>query len=118
VTNTAQPGIFAAGKWARHWSSTAPPGLFAALGNSFKLAGVGACLLLSFIAAFDEFLFALFLGDNEVTLPVYMWTQVRSPETLPTILALGAVIFLGSILLIGTAEWLRRMGDQQSKNIA
>ena len=94
--------------WMTFWRVTFP----------LILPGVGACLLLSFTASFDEFLFALFLGGNEVTLPVYMWTQVRFPQTLPTILALGTCIFLGSILLIGTAEWLRRMGNQQTKNIA
>lgn len=88
--------------WMTFWRVTFP----------LILPGVGACLLLSFTASFDEFLFALFLGGNDVTLPVYMWTQVRFPKTLPTILALGTCIFLGSMLLIGTAEWLRRMGVQ------
>ena len=71
-------------------------------------------LILSFTASFDEFLFALFLGGNDVTLPVYMWTQVRFPQTLPTILALGTCMFLASVLPIGTAEWPRRMGTQQN----
>ena len=39
-------------------------------------------------------------------------------ENNPTVLALEVCIFMTSILLIGTAEWLRRMGDQQTKNIA
>ena len=86
--------------WMTFWRVTFP----------LILPGVGACFLLSFTASFDEFLFALFLGGNQVTLPVYMWTQVRFPQTLPTILALGTCIFLGSVLLIGSAEWLRRMG--------
>jgi spermidine/putrescine transport system permease protein len=88
--------------WMTFWRVTFP----------LILPGIGACLILSFTASFDEFLFALFLGGNKVTLPVYMWTQVRFPQTLPTILALGTCIFLGSVLLIGTAEWLRRMGTQ------
>lgn len=88
--------------WMTFWRVTFP----------LILPGLGACLLLSFTTSFDEFLFALFLGGNEVTLPVYMWTQVRFPQTLPTVLALGTCIFLGSIVLIGTAEWLRRMGSQ------
>ena len=88
--------------WMTFWRVTFP----------LILPGLGACLLLSFTASFDEFLFALFLGGNEVTLPVYMWTQIRFPQTLPTVLALGTCIFLGSVALIGTAEWLRRMGGQ------
>ncbi len=92
--------------WSTFWRVTFP----------LILPGVGACLLLSFTASFDEFLFALFLGGNDITLPVYMWTQVRFPQTLPTILALGTCIFLGSVVLIGTAEWLRRMGTQPVKD--
>ena len=91
--------------WITFWRVTFP----------LILPGIGACLILTFTASFDEFLFALFLGGNDVTLPVYMWTQVRFPQTLPTILALGTCIFLGSVLLIGTAEWLRRMGMQPDK---
>ena len=50
-----------------------------------------------------------------MTLPVYRWTRVRFPQTLPTILALGTCIFPGSVLLpTGTAEWLRRMSMQQA----
>jgi len=93
--------------WSTFWRVTFP----------LIFPGVGACLLLSFTASFDEFLFALFLGGNDVTLPVYMWTQVRFPQTLPTILALGTCIFLGSVVLIGTAEWLRRMGTQPTDAI-
>jgi len=91
--------------WVTFWRVTFP----------LILPGIGACMILTFTASFDEFLFALFLGGNQVTLPVYMWTQVRFPQTLPTILALGTCIFLGSILLIGTAEWLRRMGTQPAR---
>jgi spermidine/putrescine transport system permease protein len=94
--------------WMTFWRITFP----------LILPGIGACLILSFISSFDEFVYALFLGGNEVTLPVFMWTQVRFPQTLPTILALGSCIFLGSATLILTAEWLRRMGAQQTKNIA
>ena len=70
-----------------------------------------------FISSFDEFLYAYFLGGNHVTLPVYMWTQVRFPQTLPTILAVGSCIFMLSASLLLTAEWLRRMGSRQTKGV-
>ncbi len=76
------------------------------------LPAICASLLLTFTASFDEFLFAFFLGGNKVTLPVFIWTQVRFPETLPSVLALGAMIFMVSIVLIVTAEFLRRSGDR------
>lgn len=88
--------------WMTFWRITFP----------LILPGVGAAFLLSFTTSFDEFLYALFLGGNQVTLPVFMYTQTRFPDTLPTVLALGSCIFLGSAALLGTAEWLRRMGAQ------
>ena len=91
--------------WMTFWRITFP----------LILPGIGACLILSFISSFDEFLYALFLGGNQVTLPVFMWTQVRFPQTLPTILALGSCIFLGSATLILIAEWLRRMGVKETR---
>jgi spermidine/putrescine transport system permease protein len=94
--------------WMTFWRITFP----------LILPAVAACLILSFISSFDEFIYALFLGGNQMTLPVYMWTQVRFPDTLPTILALGSCIFMGSAILILTAERLRRMGTQQAKSIA
>jgi spermidine/putrescine transport system permease protein len=94
--------------WMTFWRVTFP----------LILPGVGASLLLSFTTSFDEFLYALFLGGNDVTLPVFMFTQTRFPQTLPTVLALGSCIFLGSAILLGTAEWLRRMGNQQTRETA
>ena len=76
------------------------------------LPAVVAAFLLTFTASFDEFLFAFFLGGNQVTLPVFIWTQVRFPQTLPSVLALGALIFMVSIILIVTAEFFRRSGDR------
>ena len=94
--------------WMTFWRITFP----------LILPGVGAAFLLSFTASFDEFLYALFLGGNSVTLPVFMYTQTRFPQTLPTVLALGSCIFMGTAILLCTAEWLRRMGTHQTKSTA
>ena len=93
--------------WMTFWRITFP----------LILPGVGASFLLSFTASFDEFLYALFLGGNHITLPVYMYTQLRFPQTLPSVLALGSCIFLGTAVLLGTAEWLRRMGTPKTKSV-
>ena len=42
---------------------------------------------------------------------------MRFPQTLPTILALGTCIFPGTVLPIGCAEWLRRMGTQHNEGV-
>ena len=55
--------------WMTFWRITFP----------LILPGVGASLLLSFTTSFDEFLYALFLGGNNVTLPVFMF----NPDPVP-----------------------------------
>ena len=72
------------------------------------MPGVLASLLLCFMVSFDEFLLAFFLTGNQATLPVYMYSLLRFPKFLPGILALGSCILVASVVLIATAEWLRR----------
>lgn len=65
-------------------------------------------LLLCFTASFDEYVIAAFLGGSEATLPVFIFSQLRFPQKLPSVLALGSCIFLCSILMVTVAELLRR----------
>jgi spermidine/putrescine transport system permease protein len=72
------------------------------------MPGVISSLLLCFLISFDEFLMAFFLSGTEPTLPVYMFSQLRFPQKLPSVLSLAAIIIVASIGLIVLAEWLRR----------
>ena len=67
--------------WMTFWRVTFP----------LMLPGIVASLLLTFIISFDEFLMAYFLSGTEATLPIYIWGQLRFPERLPMVLALGAL---------------------------
>jgi spermidine/putrescine transport system permease protein len=86
--------------WMTFWRVTFP----------LMLPGITASLLLTFITSFDEFLVAYFLSGTEATLPVYIWGQLRFPERLPMVLALGALILAGSVALVVLAELLRNQG--------
>ncbi|MEM7172924.1 MAG: ABC transporter permease [Pseudomonadota bacterium] len=88
------------GAWMTFWRVTFP----------LILPGVIASLLLTFTISFDEFILAFFLAGNEPTLPVYMWSQLRFPASLPPVLALGSIILLASFVLVYFAEWFRRRG--------
>jgi spermidine/putrescine transport system permease protein len=79
---------------------------------TFPLAvpGLIASLLLAFTISFDEFILAFFLAGTDVTLPVFIWSQLRFPAKLPATLALGASILVVSFFLITFAEWFRRRG--------
>ena len=90
-------------EWMTFWRVTFP----------LMLPGVVASLLLTFITSFDEFLLAYFLSGTEATLPVYIWGQLRFPERLPMVLALGAIILAASVALVILAEYVRNLGARK-----
>lgn len=91
--------------WSTFWKVTFP----------LALPGIVASLLLCFTISFDEFLLAFFLAGNETTLPIFIFSQLRFPNKLPGVLALGTCILVASFLVVTFAEWLRRRGVQPSK---
>lgn len=74
------------------------------------LAGsaIGSAFTMSFLISFDEFIVAYFLAGTEPTLPLYIWSQLRFPKSLPVVMALGTLILATSVVLAGLAEILRR----------
>lgn len=74
------------------------------------MPGIISSLLLCFITSFDEFVLAFFLSGTEPTLPVYLFGQLRFPNKLPGMLALGSSILLFSAIIVLLAEALRRRG--------
>ncbi|MFT3732947.1 MAG: ABC transporter permease [Hyphomicrobium sp.] len=71
-----------------------------------------ASLLLTFTVSLDEFMLAFFLAGNETTLPLFIWSQLRFPGRLPSVLALSTCILVFSFVLVGVAEWFRRLGNR------
>jgi spermidine/putrescine transport system permease protein len=91
--------------WMTFWRVTFP----------LVAPGIISSLLLSFIVSFDEFLLSFFLQGQQPTLPVYIWSQLRFPNKLPGVLALGAVILIVSCVLVVLAEWVRQLGTTERK---
>ena len=92
--------------WITFWRVTFP----------LALPGIIASLLLCFTISFDEFMLAFFLGGDEPTLPIYMWSQLRFPAKLPSVLALGAAILMVSFVVVTFAEMVRRRGVQMQSS--
>lgn len=69
-----------------------------------------AAFLTSFTTSFDEFAVSFFLAGNEVTLPIYLYSQLRYPAALPVIVTLAAIIMTTSTIVIVLSERLRREG--------
>jgi spermidine/putrescine transport system permease protein len=84
---------------------------------TFPLAwpGIVSSLLLCFSASFDEYVVAAFLTGSQSTLPVFIFSQLRFPQLLPGVLALGSSILVGSVVIVAFAEWIRHFGAQEQK---
>jgi spermidine/putrescine transport system permease protein len=74
------------------------------------LPAVASAFMLAFLNSFDEFIVAFFLAGTQPTLPLYIWSQLRFPRSLPTVMALGTVILTVSIVIAACAELLRQRG--------
>ncbi len=72
------------------------------------MPGVISSLLICFTISLDEFIIAFFLTGTDATLPVYIWSQLRFPTRLPSVMALGTILLVLSIGLLVLAEWIRR----------
>ncbi len=95
--------------WWTFWRVTLP----------MAFPGVLASLLLCFTISFDEFIMAFFLSGTEPTLPIFIYSQLRFPNKLPGVLALGAIILMVSFIVVFFSQWLRRRGtgDTSSSGI-
>jgi len=72
------------------------------------MPSVVSSLLIAFTISLDEFVIAFFLSGTEPTLPVYIWSQLRFPQRIPSVMALGTILLLLSIGLLTLSEFLRR----------
>ncbi len=93
-----------ANAWSTFWRVTLP----------MVFPGVLASYLLCFTISFDEFIMAFFLAGTDPTLPIFIWSQLRFPVRLPSVLALGACILAASFVLVFIAQWLARRGTIRS----
>jgi spermidine/putrescine transport system permease protein len=82
------------------------------------LPAVGSAFMLAFLTSFDEFIVAFFLAGTQPTLPLYIWSQLRFPKSLPTVMALGTAILAVSIIIAGGAELLRKRGLRTGRGLA
>lgn len=90
-------------------------GTFRRVTLPLAMPGIVASLLLTFTESLDEFVIAFFLAGNESTLPLFIWSQLRFPNKLPDVLALGSCILVLSFVLVILAELARKRGVQSSR---
>jgi spermidine/putrescine transport system permease protein len=72
-----------------------------------------SAFLIAFTLSFDEFAIASFLAGNSPTWPVYLFAQLRVPSQLPQLVAVSSVILIASLLLVLSAEIVRRVVERR-----
>jgi len=66
---------------------------------------IGAAFFLSLTLSWDEFIISFLLTRFDVTLPVEIWSMLRSGLS-PRLNAIGSIVFLASITIVLAAEFL------------
>ena len=69
--------------------------------------------LIAFTLSFDEYAIASFLAGTTPTWPVYLFAQLRVPSQLPQLVAVSSVILFASLLLVLSAEIVRRVVERR-----
>lgn len=91
-------------RWSAFWSVIFP----------LVMPGVISSFLIAFTISLDEFIIAFFLTGANPTMPVYIWSLLRFPASLPVVMALGTILVALSIILLTIAELLRRRGIKRA----
>ncbi|WP_135500900.1 ABC transporter permease [Roseovarius aestuariivivens] len=84
--------------WWTFWRVTLP----------MVFPGVLASFILTFTVSFDEFIMAFFLTGTQPTLPVYIWGQLRFPQSFPSVLALASIIIAVSFVMVILSLYINR----------
>ncbi len=71
-------------------------------------------VIICFVTSFDEFAIASFLAPSgQPTYPIFLYASARTPALLPEVIAIGAIIIAGSLLLVVLAEAGRRWAERR-----
>jgi spermidine/putrescine transport system permease protein len=79
------------------------PLLFPALISAFVIC---------FTISFDEIVIASFIAGEDTTFPLYLYSQLRLPQSLPQVIAVAVVVMVISGVVIFASEILRRLADR------
>jgi spermidine/putrescine transport system permease protein len=69
--------------------------------------------LIAFVFSFDEFAVANFVVGDQVTFPIYLYSQLRFPTLLPQAIAVAVVVFVVSLVIVLAAELGRRVLERK-----
>jgi spermidine/putrescine transport system permease protein len=74
---------------------------------------VMSAFLICFTISFDEVVIASFVAGDQVTFPVYLYSQLRLPQQLPKVIAVAVVVMVVSVGVVVFSEVWRRLADRR-----
>jgi spermidine/putrescine transport system permease protein len=77
------------------------------------LPALFSAFLVSFVISFDEVVVASFVTGDNVTFPVYLYSQLRLPERLPSVIAVAVVILVVSVIVVVASEVGRFVSERR-----
>jgi spermidine/putrescine transport system permease protein len=72
-----------------------------------------SAFLISFTISFDELVIASFIAGEQATFPVYLYSQLRLPERLPSVIAVAVVILVISVIVVVASEIGRFVSERR-----
>jgi spermidine/putrescine transport system permease protein len=75
------------------------------------LPAIVSAFLIAFTTSFDEYAVASFLVGTRQTFPIFLYSALRFPNDLPQVIAVAVVVLTVSLLVIISAEVLRRRAE-------
>jgi spermidine/putrescine transport system permease protein len=74
---------------------------------------VVSAFLISFVISFDEIVIASFIAGEDTTFPLYLFSALRLPRSLPQVIAVAVVVMLVSGMIVVASEGWRRFADRR-----
>lgn len=72
-----------------------------------------SAFIIAFTISFDEYAVASFVVGDDVTFPVYLFSQLRFPGRLPQVIAVAVLVMALSALIVLAAEAGRRLAERR-----
>jgi spermidine/putrescine transport system permease protein len=72
-----------------------------------------SAFLISFTISFDELVISSFIAGDQATFPVYLYSQLRLPERLPSVIAVAVVILVVSVIVVVASEVGRFVSERR-----
>jgi spermidine/putrescine transport system permease protein len=72
-----------------------------------------AAFLICFTLSIDELVVASFIAGDQVTFPLYLFSQLRLPQRLPQVVAVAVVVMTVSLIVVALSEIGRRVSDRK-----